>query len=76
MNYAHRNGETEAPTVAGLYWFDGHRTSIAGNKLHVMDMLEVDKDGCIDPDFTFATIVTSWDGKWWGPIVAPWGVAQ
>lgn len=70
MNYTHRNGETDAPTVDGAYWFDGFRTQPSGNRIHVMDILKR-IDGVIERHDAPA----SWDGQWWGPIVAPWEVA-
>lgn len=71
--YVHRNGETEPPTVAGRYWFNGHRTKQNGNRVRVMDLVEVnvycgvynDTDGETD---AFASYV----GQWWGPVIPPW----
>lgn len=73
--YAHRNGETEAPAVPGLYWFRGqcHGTAIAqiipaikdttGEILIWRPFLD---DGWYESKQHF-------DGQWWGPIAPPWG---
>lgn len=73
--YAHRNGETEAPTVPGKYWFLGQR--IHGDVV-IEERCAVDLiDGEINP---FAYYTTSadpvWVGQWWGPVVPPWEGAQ
>lgn len=68
--YSHRNGETEAPTVPGKYWFDGIRTHKAG-VVSVADIVNVDEDGEIDATAYWTSPVLAWDGKWWGPILAP-----
>lgn len=67
--YANRNGETDAPTEAGCYWFSGTCTTYA--QLEIAFMVDVTGglvyigDGPYKPD-VFA-------GQWWGPISPPWG---
>lgn len=71
--YLHRNGETEPPTVAGRYWFDGYRTKSNGNRAHVMDMVETNERGSVYNDVDGLTDEPhAYKGKWYGPIVAPW----
>lgn len=78
--YSHRNGEPEAPTQDGTYWFQGkrfHKWSTpadfgdwredAGSLLHI-------RDGGIEPYGGYWTCgnCVATDGQWWGPVQAPW----
>lgn len=73
MAFAHRNGETEAPTTPGRYWFKGAMdgwtravfTTVVATDKGVMawnDMSHVDS----------FTDISQFEGQWWGPVVPPW----
>lgn len=65
--YAHRNGETEPPEVAGWYWFSG----LFRNECVCLD------DNCVEfwlagYEYSFDALSEGWtDGRWWGPIEPP-----
>lgn len=79
MTYAHRNGESGPPTVAGWYWFSG---------MVLQDGYVVYGDVweqilyCINPAYNIDPPVIAvagehlkldgFQGRWWGPIVPPW----
>ena len=75
MTYPHRNGETEAPTVPGLYWFRSSAHSWFPEQefqrpIHVLNTSGEAlawNDGRQSYDE-----IDDFVGKWWGPIVAPW----
>lgn len=76
MIYVHRNGETEAPTQKGRYWFRGVVDSRQYAEL--TDVLtystpvawyETYYDGWYED-------VKSFVGQWWGPVLAPWEELQ
>ncbi len=73
--YSHRNGETEAPTLPGKYWFEGV-CKLATGRINLQIILN-----CIGRDDR----IMAWEersaeylhghcfaGTWWGPILAPW----
>lgn len=70
--YSHRNGETELPTEAGRYWFQG----IAGGERYEGTNLVGEAlagNLCAEgPGESLYDDVKNWTGQWWGPIVAPW----
>lgn len=68
--YSHRNGETEAPTLMGKYWFLGWRTNM-GTSTRVMDTLDLWSDGRI-----YGDSIDAYAGQWWGPVQAPWKQSQ
>lgn len=71
--YSHRNGETEPPTIAARFWFDGWRTKHNGNRVHVMDLVETNKRGGVYNDTDGETNdAVEYSGHWWGPISPPW----
>lgn len=76
MAYSHRNGETETPTLPGLYWFQGTRTHgrnhAEARRVSFADMVTVDEDGAVNPNEYLTSRVLTWDGQWWGPVQAPW----
>jgi hypothetical protein len=72
MTYTHRNGETDAPTIGGHYWFRGQVKKPGqkrGNRrycvIHAFGV-KAEADGRF---FDF----DCFSGQWWGPLVAPWG---
>lgn len=73
MTFSHRNGETEPPTVAGRYWFDGYRIWSDSKGQNVKDIVEINERGwiynCIGG---WTDSLMDFNGKWYGPIVAPW----
>lgn len=73
MTYSHRNGETEPPTEADRYWFDGFRIKHNGNRAHIRDIVTTDDNGNVynDVDGEMNPVAT-YEGRWWGPIVPPW----
>lgn len=64
--YVHRNGETEAPTVLGKYWFNGWHTSMGASK-RIMDTLDLWSDGRV-----YGDSIDAYAGQWWGPLPQPW----
>lgn len=74
MTYAHRNGETTPPIETGRYWFRG---SIIGLDYEALTtVINVPEDGLLawcefDGEGWFQGIF-SFNGQWWGPVVAPW----
>lgn len=73
MSYSHRNGETEPPTMAGMFGFRhsaGKRGWIVdvverhGKFERVMDYMDDDDDSTLS--------IEDFDGQWWGPITGPW----
>lgn len=83
--YAHRNGESEPPTTSGKFWFDGEGSYEPLSPIHtirsVTYVTEESKgkrygfcqDGEGNP-FTFT--LSLMDGRWHGPIVAPWPIPE
>ena len=72
-SYTHRNGETEAPTIPGQYWFTGH---CQGEKIkEIIPVIAENNTFCAwRPVFGDGWFERSehFNGQWWGPIVAPW----
>lgn len=68
MTYSHRNGETDAPTVAGWYWFEGRRYLNDNMARAVADVWLTDGG--------YVAKVRAWKtrrigelyGKWYGPV--------
>ena len=73
--YTHRNGETEAPTKPGKYWFRGIATTWTGRINLQIALDAIDEDGRL-----LVWEERSWEhlpvghfaGQWWGPIAPPW----
>ena len=74
LAYAHRNGETTAPTMPGAYWFKG--------RCHARDIVDLTPVMVTD-DHKILAWLPGWDGgqfeeigyfagRWWGPVIAPW----
>ena len=75
QQYSHRNGETEPPTTAGEFWFDG--AGIASSHVYKWrDRFSVERHNgvlCVFDDDGYPLLpVTSMAGRWWGPIMPPW----
>lgn len=78
--YSHRNGETEAPTADGAYWFRGKRfhrwntPADSGDWHDDTGSLLNCRDGDVEPYGGYWTCgrCTATDGQWWGPVLAPW----
>ncbi len=76
MTYTHRNGEKEAPTVMGVYWFRGQysNSEIQQNLYRLQHYPETGDWVCVD---TFGSEDTyhshEFNGQWWGPVASPWG---
>lgn len=79
MIYTHRNGEAEAPTVTGLYWFRGKRRHWRGG----LTEWTTDTGSLLRVHVTTGEMLpygSYWTngkclqaaGEWWGPVVAPW----
>lgn len=77
--YSHRNGEAEAPTINGDFWFDGHDDD--GKETKAKLLVTEDSSG------RFALLFDTKDrrsiyrlshltGKWWGPVTPPWDTPQ
>lgn len=75
MSYTHRNGEEEAPTVMGIYWFKGHSSGLEKTQ-DVYRFQRYPETGdwvCIDTfESDYAYRPHELEGQWWGPIVPPW----
>ena len=71
MTYAHRNGETEPPTVAGRYWFSG---AISGWSTSEMTLVTLDCAMAWNnrADVESFVDIAEFVGQWWGPVLAPW----
>lgn len=78
QQYSHRNGETEPPTEAGIFWFRGKlhheeyyhdvadlQTVVANNYSGINDFFAIAGEECLHG-------VSDAEGQWWGPIVSPW----
>lgn len=77
MIYAHRNGDTEPPTVAGFFWL--RQDGDDGGVVYVVWQAEICYEGKVD-------IRAGWiidgeidhyvdelaDAEWWGPLSPPW----
>lgn len=71
MQYSHRNGESEPPTMAGHYWFKGRRSR--WKIQHLLWVVMVDKHSygvVVSSDMCIP--VSEYEGQWWGPIQPPW----
>lgn len=73
--YSHRNGEREAPTIDGYYWFDGEIPEL--NSLHPSQRRIIAEvlHGAFLSDYQMPD-VNECKGRWWGPVVPPWDDAQ
>jgi len=65
--YAHRNGETDAPTADGFYWYLDNDTEYQYGVVNIVDgyvfgSLSKSDDGYLE----------LFEGQWWGPVVPPW----
>lgn len=76
MTYTHRNGETDAPTVPGNYWFNGQCDG------DIKEMLPVISDwhgGVLAwrPMYGdgWYEKIARFTGQWWGPVNSPWEVS-
>jgi len=72
--YTHRNGETTAPTVRGLYWFNGIWCSVAIPAAMVYVLDDGNAIGWYLMGETLRALfgkLPEFDGRWWGPVVAP-----
>jgi hypothetical protein len=75
--YSHRNGETDAPTEFGYYWFRGNVQGYpVAQKVTVMRHLA--SGNLLVADVEEGSRLDKFDGQWWGPIVEipPWESAQ
>jgi hypothetical protein len=83
--YTHRNGETEAPTVPGKYWFKGrcHARDLAD----LTPVMVTDDPEILAYNVEILAWLPGWDGgqfedikwfagQWWGPVSAPWELSQ
>lgn len=69
--YSHRNGEIEPPTVNGWYWFDGNHYDVRCQNLVAVrsfGLFPTWLEGWSEPE--------TFEGKWYGPLVAPWDAPQ
>lgn len=76
--YAHRNGETDEPMVAGWYWFDGKELFPPQHVIKRLVLVEREEDGGsvywygAENDERFACADGWLKGQWWGPVTPPW----
>lgn len=74
MIYSHRNGESEIPTVQGLYWV---KTSVQDSHFEYYG-IEIDENGIwvnpgVDEYIERAEQMAQRTRcQWWGPIPTPW----
>lgn len=73
--YAHRNGESEPPTIEGAFWFVG--------KLHHSDYFH-DMKGLVEITDHYLSHellyggeecchrMGDFEGRWYGPVMPPW----
>lgn len=68
--YSHRNGETDAPTKRGYYWFSG----MAGDEPYedMITVLQWASGENLVAMGADTTDLLEFKGKWFGPIVPPW----
>jgi hypothetical protein len=86
MNYSHRNGETELPTIEGLYWFrEGNE---GGSVVRVSWQEEIPDEDIFEGypahfevwvigsevDLTFSQLDDN--TQWWGPLMPPWELSK
>jgi hypothetical protein len=84
VTYTHRNGETEPPTIEGMYWFRGKGRSEFGYGPTTIEcegrtwVRFSELDGAIYGPFVsiegneLLQIGLEVEGQWYGPIVPPW----
>lgn len=74
MNYSHRNGETEPPTITGWYWLKQSRRS-RQYKPDLSWLIFVwrgtEKIWRVDGNKEHYLLETI-RGQWWGPVTMPW----
>ena len=77
--YTHRNGDLEAPTVVGQYWFRGtffggtNNFDVAGQ----VGVIAADNFGLMAfCPLEYYEDIESFSGEWWWPIVPPWQEEQ
>lgn len=82
MEFLHRNGETEPPTEAGLYWFKGKiRHPAYAHDVAALEQVEPHwslegYENWIIPDEECIHFLTDATGQWWGPVLPPWNEEQ
>lgn len=72
--YTHRNGETEPPTIKGVwFWFmsDGDADISAMGMLFIYPQGD-DVAGTFDDVDGDTTCISELEGRWWGPVTPPW----
>lgn len=76
--YSHRNGEAEAPTIRGQYWFKG--TIEDRTKAMICHVTEWPDDGWQvwdNTDYIESYVsIGGANGQWWGPVVPPWEASE
>lgn len=80
--YTHRNGERDAPTVEGIYWFKGkiHHRDYAHDAAGLKSVsehwrYEGHENWLVESEESEHPLKDA-EGQWWGPIEAPWQDAQ
>lgn len=69
--YNHRNGETDAPTESGWYWFSGeHDGVIHAGLIHVVSGIKHPEAWPTWNDGW--SYLSEYQGQWWGPLTPPW----
>lgn len=73
--YTHHNGETEAPTMLGKYWFLGV-CQLRTGEINLQIALDlIGSDGRMlawEERSQDLLTMGHFNGQWWGPIVTPW----
>ena len=82
MTYSHRNGETDAPTQHGWFWYAGainfpDMQSLTWSGLVYFIYFAADEDSSVmRPHVSHSTLaIVRQDeavGHWWGPVTPPW----
>jgi len=73
--YAHRNGETDAPIEPGQYWFRGQVRGYDVKQAALTKVMTVGRLGLC----AWCKRVEVWlpverfAGNWYGPVLPPWG---
>lgn len=71
--YDHRNGEIGPPTKEGRYWFKGNLDARYVDTQYFLTVVD-SADGLLAWHKYYSSYkdISTFDGYWWGPIVAPW----